>query len=426
MHERPSRILDPHRLAAVEATGLLDTGPEEAFDRLARLASVMLETPFAFVTLVDDRRSFWKSCIGVEAATLQDRQNTVEESFCQYVINLGDGLLIDDAAAHPLTCDNPSIASMGVAAWAGFPIPGPGGEPLGSFCVVDTRVRSWTTRDGEVLHTLSLAAAGEIALRQAAAEAEQHARELEAAAVRSAQLVETLQRSLLPPHLPRIPGVDVAASYVAGGAGDVMGDFYDVFQLGARRWGVTLGDVSGKGVGAAQVAAFARYSIRTAAMREHQPCAVLATVNEALVGQKPHGDEGFVTVAYLEIDLAPGGARAVLASAGHMPVLLRGAAGVTEVGVHGLPLGLFDDALLVDTPVALTAGDVVLLYSDGVTEARRGEEEYGGARLRRALGAAPATTAAAVVAAAAEDLGRFTGHIAPADDTALLALGVRS
>lgn len=99
-------------------TGLLDTGPEEPFDRLARLAATLLGTPFAFVTLVDDRRSYWKSCIGVDATGPADRQITVEESFCQYVINSGSHVVVTDARTDARTHDNLSIASMGVTAWA--------------------------------------------------------------------------------------------------------------------------------------------------------------------------------------------------------------------------------------------------------------------------------------------------------------------
>ena len=79
----PARVFDPERLAAVRATGLLDTDAEEPFDRLAMLASTLLDAPLAFITVVDDSRSFWKSCIGVDASDLLARQNTVQESFCQ-------------------------------------------------------------------------------------------------------------------------------------------------------------------------------------------------------------------------------------------------------------------------------------------------------------------------------------------------------
>src|SRR4051812_8198319 len=150
---------------------LLDTGPEEPFDRLARTAASVLDAPLAFVTVVDERRSFWKSCIGVDAPDPEDRQNPVEESFCQYLVGSRAELLVGDAAADPRTRDNPSVEKMGVRAWAGFPLWSPDGQVLGSFCVVDTEPRRWTARDAEVLRTLAAAASGEVALRGAVEDA---------------------------------------------------------------------------------------------------------------------------------------------------------------------------------------------------------------------------------------------------------------
>lgn len=158
--ETRRRIDDPGRLSAVRETGLLDTPAEEPFDRLARLAATTLDAPLAFVTVVDDRRSFWKACIGVDARDPADRQNPVDQSFCQYVVGLDAELVVGDAAGDPRTQDNPSIAAMGVAAWAGFPLRSPEGEVVGSFCVVDTRVRTWSDHDVEVLRTLAHAFSG--------------------------------------------------------------------------------------------------------------------------------------------------------------------------------------------------------------------------------------------------------------------------
>ncbi|WP_167761183.1 SpoIIE family protein phosphatase [Geodermatophilus sp. DF01_2] len=160
---RATGVRTPARLAAVRASGLLDTPREEPFDRLTALAAELLDTPFAFVTVVDDRRSFWKSCLGIPADG--PRENTVEESFCQYVVASGEPLVVGETRADPRTAGNPSIESMGVAAWLGYPVHAPGGEVLGTFCVVDTRVRSWTERDQRIVRTLAAAASSEVALR---------------------------------------------------------------------------------------------------------------------------------------------------------------------------------------------------------------------------------------------------------------------
>ena len=134
-----ARVRDQTRLAAVASTGLVDTELEEVFDRLTRLAAVALGVRWAFVTLVDDRRSFWKSCFGTGAVEIADRANPVEESFCQYVVASGTALLIDDARLDPRTRTNPLIEKMGVLAWAGAPVVSASGQVLGTFCVVDSR-----------------------------------------------------------------------------------------------------------------------------------------------------------------------------------------------------------------------------------------------------------------------------------------------
>lgn len=162
---RGEALTRPERLAAVDATRLLDTGADEAFDRLARLAGALLKVPFAFVTVVDGSRSFWKSCIGVDATDLLDRQNPVEESFCQYVIHIDEPLIVGDARLNEVTRQNPSIEKMGVIAWAGYPLRSIDGHVLGTFCVVDTVVRDWTSEEVEILGALAGAVEGEIRLR---------------------------------------------------------------------------------------------------------------------------------------------------------------------------------------------------------------------------------------------------------------------
>lgn len=165
------RVSDPGRLDAVRATGLLDSRAEAAFDRIAVLASRLLDAPFGFVTLVDDQRSFWKACVGVNATDPAERQNQVSESFCQYVVGLDEVLLVNDARLDERTKHNPSIESMGVLAWAGVPLRSPEGEVLGTVCVVDTKVRSWSAADAGVLAELSALAAEMVAARRDGVEA---------------------------------------------------------------------------------------------------------------------------------------------------------------------------------------------------------------------------------------------------------------
>lgn len=359
----PRAIGDARRLAAVADTGLLDTAAEEPFDRLARLASAVLETPYAFVTIVDDKRSFWKSCIGVGATDPADRQNRVEESFCQYVVGSGEPLVVGNTVEDERTSSNPSNETMGVRAWAGFPVRGPQGDVLGTFCVVDTQPRTWSARDVGVLETLAHAASGEIALRASSAQATSFAR--------------TLQESLLPPAVPDVIGMAIGATYVpAADGGGVVGDFYDVFEAGGR-WLVVIGDVCGHGVEAAKIAALARWSVR-ATSAGSRPGAILENLHDLLLQHIGEGD-GFLTAQIATLEARRDGAvDVVLAGAGHPPALVRRTdRAVEERGLGGSPLGLVGTATVAEERFTLGAGDTLVLYTDGLPEARRGHVVLG-------------------------------------------------
>lgn len=408
MADVPVEVFEPARLAAVRATRLLDTGAEEPFDRLARLAASVLNTPFAFVTIVDERRSFWKSCIGVSATDLADRQNLVEESFCQYVIGSRRPLVVGDVTDDPGTRDNPSIQSMGVRAWAGFPLQTERGEVLGTFCVVDTKPRTWTEQDLSVLETLAHAAAGEIALRASAEQATEFAR--------------TLQESLLPPDLPQVPGLATAARHVpAGGGVGVLGDFYDMFQAARRRWHLVIGDVCGHGVEAAKTTALARWAIRAAATQSSRPGRVLSLLNEVLL--RHDGDAGtFLTAQFVTVRLKPGAVDIVLGGAGHPPAFIRRADGTVDlIGLGGQPIGMMESPDVAIIRTALDPGDALVLYTDGLVEARRDGAFLSVERVREVLSAAPGLDAEETADMLVQLAHDFTGGPL-ADDLAILVL----
>jgi serine phosphatase RsbU (regulator of sigma subunit) len=355
----------PARLHQVRRSGLLDTKPEEAFDRLTRLACELLQAPFGFVTVVDERRSFWKSCIGV---TGPDRQNPVEESFCQYVIATDDAIIIDDARENPMTRDNPSIESMGVIAWAGFPIRAQNGQILGTFCVVDGKPRHWTPQELRTLEVLAQAAGGEVALRVAADEAAQAADLARANASRYEQLARTLQESLLPHDLPTVAGLDMAAAYRLR-SDDVLGDFYDAVQT-PTGWAVFLGDVAGRGAHAARTSALAKYTLRAGAVRASSPAIVLTDVDAALHRWFAETDvPGYVSVAYVALREVDDGYAIRLCTAGHPAAVIRRADGtVRRLGVPSSPLGILPRLSLKVADEVLHPGDSLLLITDSVNE----------------------------------------------------------
>ncbi|HUH08210.1 MAG TPA: SpoIIE family protein phosphatase [Egibacteraceae bacterium] len=183
-----------------------------------------------------------------------------------------------------------------------------------------------------------------------------------------------LQQTLLPPQLPVIPGAHVAAAYhPAAGAVDVGGDFYDVWECGDRRWGIAIGDVSGKGPGAAAMTALVRYTLRASTMAGVDLATTLERVDReferARMGPR---DERFFTVLAGMLTMGHAEARLELASGGHYgPIVLRAGGEVEDVVMAGSLLGLLGRPTIDVRTLALNPGDEILLYTDGVTEARR-------------------------------------------------------
>ncbi len=157
-------ILDPARLAALRATGLLDTEVEEVFDRMTRLAVKLLNVPAAFISLVDDNRDFYKSAAGF-GEPLNSARQLSGRTFCHYAIQSSAPLVIDDAAAHPVYRNVPTVQSLGVGAYVGVPLVMDGGQAIGSFCAIDIKPRRWTPVEIEALTELAASAKREIELR---------------------------------------------------------------------------------------------------------------------------------------------------------------------------------------------------------------------------------------------------------------------
>jgi GAF domain-containing protein len=135
--EDPS-LASPARLNTLARTGLLDSAPEQAFDRLTRLAARLLGVPIVLVSLVAENRQFFKSQVGLPEPWASARQTDLIHSFCQHVIAARKPLVVEDARVHPLVCDNPAVPDLGVVAYAGVPLITAGGQALGSFCAIDT------------------------------------------------------------------------------------------------------------------------------------------------------------------------------------------------------------------------------------------------------------------------------------------------
>jgi sigma-B regulation protein RsbU (phosphoserine phosphatase) len=196
--------------------------------------------------------------------------------------------------------------------------------------------------------------------------------------VRSQLLARTLQDTLLPHGLPSIPGLDIGGVYLPAGAGhEIGGDFYDVFQLSPEDWVIALGDVEGKGVDAALVTALVRYTIRAAAV-EHEPSGVLRIVNEVLLRDDT---QRFCTAVVLRCRRAQGTWRVTISCGGHPPPILASGRSAELIGRPGTLLGILTDVEFHDVDVWLDASTVLVAYTDGVSEARRGRDLFGEERV---------------------------------------------
>ena len=222
---------------------------------------------------------------------------------------------------------------------------------------------------------------------------------------RALTLARTLQESFLPPAVLDVPGLDVAGAFrPAGDGSEVGGDFYDVFDTGRGTTAVVLGDVCGKGAGAAVLTSLARATVRAEALRTPSPGAVLQGVHEAMVRFHP---DRFLTAVLLSVRSTSTGVRLTAAVGGHdLPLRMSAGGHVDTIGTPGTILGMIERARLTDTTVALAPGDVVVLVTDGVTEARRGRELFGfdglAATVRAYRGCSAQELADAIITAALE------------------------
>ncbi|MFC8143478.1 SpoIIE family protein phosphatase [Streptomyces paradoxus] len=265
---------------------------------------------------------------------------------------------------------------------------------------------------------------------RARAEADEARRQAEADRARLADALAVLQRSLVPDSLPAVPGLETAVHYHTASPDQLGGDFYDLFPVAGGRWAFFLGDVCGKGPEAASLTSLTRYTLRAAAHHDPDPAVALATLN-AVLHERYTGDGNprYCTCIFGIIE--PGGehGRTVvrLASGGHPPALVLRSDGRAEFlpTPGGLLIGVVPGAPIGTAGTVLDPGDTVVLYTDGLTEARIGpgrDDLYGEDALHAfATDHAPGAPHE-VITALTGLLGSFGDGLD--DDTALLALGV--
>ena len=236
---------------------------------------------------------------------------------------------------------------------------------------------------------------------------------------RQRSVARSLQEGLLATELPEVPGYQSGAIYEpASGEADIGGDFFDVFDLSDGSYAIVVGDVSGKGAEAAAYTAMAKYMLRAFAIRNAQPSSVLYHLNNALV--TGFGEDRFATLMYALFD--PAARKLTIAVGGHPPPLIYRAATdeVEAVALTGSIVGAFEDQAFDQTSFTLGPRDILLAFTDGLVEARRGDELYGRERVMDSLArharGATAETVTQSVFADAQSFGEIN------DDTVVFAL----
>ena len=240
-------------------------------------------------------------------------------------------------------------------------------------------------------------------------------------------LASSIQQMLLPAGAPTVAGLDLAAHYLP--TQKVGGDLYDFFPLGPARLGIAVADVSGKGIPASLLMAICRTSLQQLAPRHDSPAAALSAVNRAMAGDVCRGM--FITLLYAIVDVEKN--LVTFARAGHeLPLVLHRDAATGQpvgefIGSEGMPLGLVDpemfDGVIADQTLPFVPGDVLVLYTDGITEAANDEgKEFSGNRLADTLRTLRGRNAAEINEGVLDQVRRFTGQDHHRDDFTLVTV----
>ncbi|RCG30565.1 GAF domain-containing protein [Sphaerisporangium album] len=413
---------EARRLAAVRRYAVPDDPGDGALDRVASLAARIFHAPIATVTIIDDE---WVRCHaghGISARLCQTRRAV---SLCASALAHDGAFVIPDASADPRVSADPMVAGEpGVRFYAAAPITTPDGHRLGSVNVMDTRPRQAGVEELDALRDLAALVMGELESRLATSRIVAAERRQRADAERLARI---LQRTLLPPALPQVPGLHAAAAYHPVSADEVGGDFYDLFPLDGNRWGFFLGDVCGKGADAAVLTSLIRYTLRAAAVYDPDPCTVLANLDAVLQQEHAGGvtPPPYCTAIFGVLEPGPDGFTVTLAGGGHPPALIVRANGTVEP-LHpdgGQLIGILRDPHFAQVSTRLNAGDALLLYTDGLTEARTASgsmlDQEGLAAYLASTAPAGADDLLATVHELITTLGKGVS-----DDTAVLALSI--
>jgi len=414
------------RLVALRQYQVLDTAAEKAFDDITTLASHICGTPIAVISFVDSDRQWFKSKVGLTVS-----ETSRDIAFCAHAILQSDLMVVPDALQDERFAQSPLVNSdPKVRFYAGMPLFSPKDLPLGTLCVYDRVPRELSAEQSEALRALArqvilllelrrnanaLAQAitdrdrAEAALRSAYAELERHTME-------KMEMAREVQKNLFPRRLPSLKTLELVGGCIQ--TEPVGGDYYDFLDLGPGRLGLVLADVAGKGIAAALLMASLQADLRSHCAAGLQDLAVvLQCVNRLLLDST---EPGFFVTLFFGI-YEDQGRRLRYANCGHnAPMMLRRDGTLERLESTATVLGVFEGWNCPTGEVELAPGDLVVMFTDGITEAMNAkEEEFGEARLIetvRTYHHAPVSELLARITAAVEN---FSGG-RPQDDLTLV------
>jgi sigma-B regulation protein RsbU (phosphoserine phosphatase) len=348
------------RMAAARRLDVLGSPPDGAFDRITSMTARLLGVPIAIVSIVDPDRIWFEPHHGVDGID-------GEPQVCASAV--GDGpWLGSDAATDPGTLADPLVArELGLPFHAGVPLTTQDGYDVGMLCVLDRAPRTLTDDEAATLEDLAALVMRELELRLAARTAVQVESGLRSAAE---EVAATLQESLLPPRLPVVLGLDIAARYHAATVDPLGGDFYDVIGSDildhVDECAVVIGRAAGSGARSAALAGRVRWTAHTLTMRSWTPANALGELNNVLVRDELN-PERHCSLALAHVT---GDGNVTLALGGHpLPLVVRTDGTVEAMGEDAQAVGREPDADYVDVRTRLGTGDLVVLFNEGVLAA---------------------------------------------------------
>jgi serine phosphatase RsbU (regulator of sigma subunit)/pSer/pThr/pTyr-binding forkhead associated (FHA) protein len=343
---------------------------------------------------------------------------SISRSIVNHVLGQKKAVLSQDAGNDKNLPTSASIADLKIRSVMCVPLLTPDGQALGILQLDTSDRKQFLQEDLDVLAAVASQAAVSVqnaAMHETLLERERMERDL--------KLAEQVQKRFLPRSVPRVAGFEFFAHYHP--AYEVGGDYYDFVRLSDTKLAVALGDVSGKGVAAALMMAKFSGDTRFCILTQDSPGAAANELNRLLYAAGI--EEKFITLSLSVLDIPQ--RKLTLCSAGHLPVLIRRAGGtIEEVGedIAGFPLGIMDVSDYRQTEVILNPGDVAVVHSDGVTDARNLREELydsrDNRRLLKRLAESPGGPEA-VGRSILQDIREFSAGHSQADDITLICFG---